>query len=139
MIVHSITELTVVTVQNRGVANQECIVLRVEQHVNMGQFGLMLGRYQTGNSAVPYFDNLFWFGDALLKPGDWLFVYTGSGTANKTPAANGVNEIFNLFWGKQSTLFAESIIAPILFRVDAVDVLAPPSNQPQHNQLQNQN
>ena len=138
MIVNSVTELAITGVLNRGVANHECIAFRVEQPVNMGQFGLMLGRYDQGNSAIPYFDNLFWFGDGIMKPGDWLFVYTGSGTANKTPATNGVNEIFHLFWGKQTTLFAESIIAPILFRVDAVDVLAPPSNQPQHNQLQNQ-
>ena len=99
----------------------------------MGQFGLMLGRYGQGSSAVPYFANLFWFGDGLVKPGDWLFVYTGSGTARTIPDANGVNEIFSLFWGKPTTLFAESNITPILFRVDAVNVPGRPSNQPQRS------
>ena len=94
MIVNSVTELTITAILNRGVANRECIELKVEQPVNMGQFGLMLGRYSQGNSAVPYFDNLFWFGDGFIKPGDWLFVYTGSGTPNKITATNGGKRIF---------------------------------------------
>ena len=138
MIVQSLTELTVAAILNRGVPNKECVSLKANEAVNMGQFGLMLGRYGQGSSAVPYFDNLFWFGDGLIKPGDWLFVYTGSGKASKIPAANGVNEIFSLFWGKPTTLFAESIITPILFRVDAVSVPPPPSNVPQRGLLQNQ-
>lgn len=138
MIINSVTELTITAVQHSGVPNQECIVLRVDLPVDLGQFGLMLGRHYQGNRTIPYFDNLFWFGDGVVKPGDWLLVYTGSGKANRVPAANGVNEIFNLFWGKPTTLFVEPTIAPILFRVDAADVLAPPGNQPQLNQLQNQ-
>ena len=138
MIVQSLTELTIAAILNRGVPNQECVSLKVNEAVNMGQFGLMLGRYGQEIGTVPYFDNLFWFGDGLIKSGDWLFVYTGSGTPNKILAANSVNEIFYLFWGKPTTLFADSIVAPILFRVDAVDVLAPPSNQPQHSLSENQ-
>lgn len=123
---------------NRGVPNQECIALKANHSVNMGQFGLMLGRYDQENSAVPYFDNLFWFGDSILRSDDWVFIYTGSGTPNENLAANGVNKVFNVFWGKPTTLFAESIISPILFRVDAVDVLSPPANQPQLMEPQNQ-
>lgn len=137
MIVKDVTELTITAILERGVPNRECIALRANEFVNMGQFGLMLGRYGDGKSATPYFDNLSWFGDGLVKSGDWIFVYTGSGTASKRPATNGTNEICSLFWGKPTTIFAESSIAPILFRVDAVDVLAPPGNLPQHPVPQN--
>lgn len=101
--------------------------------VNTGQFGLMLGRYTQGASAIPYIDNLFWFGDAFMGPGDWMFVYTGPGKPSSIPAANSVNRIYYLYWGKPTTLFAEPAVAPILFRVDAVDVLAQLTNQPQLN------
>ena len=137
MIVNHITEITIATILNRGVPNQECIALKVNEPVNLGQFGIMVGRFNQATDAVPhsgafpYFDNLFWFGDGLTKPGDWLFVYTGSGTPRKGLAANGVSETYSLFWGKPNTLFAESLLVPILFRVDAVHVLAPPINQPQ--------
>ena len=133
MILQNITQLSITTILNRGVPNQECISIRVNQVINTGQFGLMLGRYNQGASAIPYFDNLFWFGDALMHPGDWMFVYTGAGTPSHILAANAENRIYYLYWGKPNTLFAEPVIAPILFRVDAVDVLAPPTNQPQIN------
>lgn len=125
-------------VLDRGMANKECIALRVNRSVNMGQFGLMIGRHSQDNSAVPYFDNLFWFGDAILEPGDWLYVYTGSGTANRIEADSGEYNIYYLYWGRPTTLFAESTLTPILFRVDAVDVLAPVSNQPQPSLTHNQ-
>ena len=121
----------------RGVPNKEAIALTANEAVNMGQFGLMVGRHYVNNSfvppngAYPYHDHLFWFGDGLVKRGDWLFVYTGSGTPGKNLAADGVSDSYRLFWGKSTTLFAESNVVPILFRVDAVYVSEPPSNQPQ--------
>ena len=138
MIVQNITELTVTGIYDRGVPNRECIGLQVNVEVDLGRFGLMLGRYTDPHSALPYFDNLFWFGDGVVKRGDWLFVYTGSGKPRNSKASNGVNDIFCLFWGRPTTLFAETSIAPILFRVDAVSVLALPTNQPQLFQPQNQ-
>ena len=96
----------------------------------------MLGRYNDPHSALPYFDNLFWFGDGIVKSGDWLFIYTGSGTPASRKASNGLNDIYTLFWGRPTTLFAETSIAPILFRVDAVSILTPPTNQPQLFQAQ---
>ena len=131
MILQHLTELTISEVLNRGVPNKECIALQANVRINLGQFGLMLGRYTNPNSALPYFDQLFWFGDGYVQLGDWLFVYTGSGSASKTQAANGVNDVYCLFWGKPTTLFADTSIAPILFRADAVNVPAPPANVPQ--------
>lgn len=134
MIVQHLKELTVAAILNRGVPNHECIALQANERVNLGQFGLMLGRYTPPNGALPYFDNLFWFGDGFVQRGDWLFVYTGSGKPSKNQASNGVNDIFCLFWGKPTTLFAETSITPILFRADAVDVPDPPTNVPQITQ-----
>jgi len=102
--------------------------------VDLGQFGLMLGLYVSPNAAQPYFDNLFWFGNGIIRPGDHLFVYTGPGNPVKFTAPNGINNVFNLFWGKPHTLFANTNIAPILFRVDAVDVLPRLTDQNQYPQ-----
>jgi len=131
VIVQHLTELTVTGILNRGEPNRECIALKVKQRVNLGQFGLMLGRYTNQDNALPYFDNLFWFGDGFVEPGDWLFIYTGSGQASKTRSADGAYDIFCLFWGKPTTLFAETSITPVLFRVDAVNFLRSPDNVPQ--------
>ena len=133
MIVGDVTELGIVTILDRGVPNKECIAVSVRQAVNMGRYGLMLAQHDTteSKSSVPFFDNLFWFGDGVANANDWLFVYTGPGTPTSTQAANGVNRVFRLHWGKPHTVFANSMVVPILFRVDAVDILLPPSDQPQ--------
>ncbi len=134
MIVGDITELSVVSVLDRGVPNQECIAIRAYDHVNLGQYGIMLGAYAQYKAGVPYFDHLFWFGDGFVKPGDWLFVYTGSGQARKGRNADDTADIHSLYWGKPTTVFADSFVVPMLFRADAVDVMTPPDNVPQLDQ-----
>ena len=131
MIVGDVTELSIVKVLDPGVPNKECVAIQVNENLNMGQYGLMLGYYARNKRAIPYFDHLYWFGDAYLRAGDWVFVYTGSGTVSTAKATNNVNDVYYLYWGKPSTVFADSIVVPVLFRVDAVDVAEPPPNLPQ--------
>lgn len=133
LILGAVTELDVVTVLERGIANKECIAVSVKQTVNLGRYGLMLAQHDanTSTGALPYFDNLFWFGDGIVNAGDWLFVYTGPGDPTSTPTSNGANKSYRLHWRKQYTVFANSMIVPVLFRVDAVNIPLPPANQPQ--------
>ncbi|MEO1020724.1 MAG: hypothetical protein AAFY56_24060 [Pseudomonadota bacterium] len=131
MIVGDITELSIVKVLDPGVPNKECVAIQVNENLNMGQYGLMLGHYAQNRRAHPYWDHMYWFGDAILNAGDWVFVYTGSGTVNTAKASNDINDVYYLYWGKSSTVFADSIVVPILFRIDAVDVAEPPPNLPQ--------
>ena len=133
MIVGDVTELGIVTIFERGVANKECIAVAVRQAVNVGRYGLMIGQHDAtaGQNSIPFFDNLFWFGDGVVNAGDWLFVYTGPGAPSTSWAENRVNKIYTLHWGKQHTMFANTTVVPILFRVDAVNILLPPGDQPQ--------
>lgn len=131
MIVSDLTELNVMTILDRGVPNEECIAIQANERVNLGQYGIMLGAYTQLRAASPFKDHLFWFGDGLIEKGDWLLIFTGMGEPRKTTSINGVNNTFTIFWGKTTTVFADTNIVPLLFRVDAVNVLPPPSNQPQ--------
>jgi hypothetical protein len=135
MIVSDITELTVMAVLERGVPNEECIAIQSNERLNLGQYGIMLGVYSQFNSAVPFKDHLFWFGDGFIEKGDWLFIFTGSGEPRKSTTTDGNNNLFTVFWGKPTTVFANSNIVPVLFRVDAVTVPSPPGDQLQieHN------
>ena len=69
--------------------------------------------------------------DGVINEGDWIFVYTGSGEARKSTGVNQESDVYSIYWGKSTTIFANSNIVPMLFRIDAVDILAPPSNVPQ--------
>ena len=130
MIVGDIQELGIVAVLDRGIPNKECIAIQANETINMGRFGLMLGRFTDFKLALPYFDHLFWFGDGNVHAKDWLFVYTGSGNFSKR-RKDDLYDVHSLYWGKPTTVFADSFVVPMLFRVDAVDIQSPAINVPQ--------
>ena len=131
MILPTISELFVHGAFDRGVVNKERIILQANQTVNLGQFGLMLGYKAADGLANPYNDHLFWFGDALVQKGDWIFLYTGPGEPRVDDAFSEGNKIYSLHWGRPTTILAHSDITPILFRVDSVQLAPPPVNLPQ--------
>ena len=68
-----------ISVADRGVPNRERIAIFVEETTNMGQYGVMVGHSAVDRTAIPYQDNLFWFGDGIVNKGDWILLYTGKG------------------------------------------------------------
>lgn len=122
MRVQDITELTVVGVHDRGLPNQERIVLSVNQVVDLGQYGIMIGVKGASGTGFPIKDNLLWFGDGIVYPGDWLFVYTGPGQAKSSELPNSTSKLYSIHWGRQMTILGDNGLVPILFRVDAVQV-----------------
>lgn len=132
MIVDLLDEIRVMAILNRGVPNKECIAIEIKENLNLGQYGVMLGTHssETGG-ALPFNDNLFWFGDGLLEKGDWIFIYTGTGEPRKTEHPDANTTTYSIFWGRLNTVFANTSIVPLLFRSDAVDVLQPPQDVPQ--------
>lgn len=125
MIVYSIGELSLIGVYDRGVPNQERIVIQANETVNLGQYGLMIGVRSVGNSAFPVRDNLLWFGDGIVKQGDWIFVYTGPGKAKVSPIPNTDINLYSVHWDRGTTILANQELVPILFRVDAIQVPIP--------------
>lgn len=125
MIVYSISELSLIGVHDRGIPNQERIVIQVSETVNLGQYGLMIGVRAAGNSAFPVRDNLLWFGDGIVKQGDWIFVYTGPGKGKVSPIPNTDNSLYSVHWDRARTILDSQDLVPILFRVDAIQVQLP--------------
>lgn len=120
MIVSSITELIIKGVCDSGIPNQERIIIFVNETLNLGQYGLMLGVRSVGNTAFPIRDNLLWFGDGLVNKGDWIFVYTGPGEPKATILPNTTEYLYSIHWGRDKTILHNQDLVPILFRVDAV-------------------
>lgn len=123
MNVGDILDLTVVGVFDRGKPNFERIALRAQDMVIIGQFGVMLGIRQQGNSAFPLRDNLYWFGDGFLNKGDWIYLYTGPGEARTVNLPNTSETLYSVHWGRPNTILDHPEIVPILFRVDAVHII----------------
>ncbi len=133
MIVQPINELTVWGVFDPGKPNLERIIVHVEQTLNLGRYGLMLGICAANSSAFPMKDNLLWFGDGVAVAGNWIFVYTGPGQPRSEVSPETQERIISVHWGRNKTIFNSADLVPILFRVDAVNVrqqtLAGPERQ----------
>ncbi|MES2669919.1 MAG: hypothetical protein V4673_05780 [Pseudomonadota bacterium] len=115
-----IEELQILGVYDSGVANLERIIIRVLQEVNLNCFGLMLGVRGHNGSAIPIRDNLLWFGHGIVKPNDWLFIYTAAGETRLIDVPNTGERIISLHWGRPVTLFNGPEFLPILFRLDGI-------------------
>jgi len=131
VIVTDLLELKLHPVADRGVPNRERIAIHVEETTNMGQYGVMIGHSAVDRTAIPYQDNLFWFGDGIVNKGDWILLYTGKGTPRTDEWEVTGGNIYSIHWGRVSTMFANTNIVPILFRLDAVAVDTPPGDLPQ--------
>lgn len=132
MIIAALQELELYAVADRGIPNTERVPILVREPTDIGQFGLMVGYSDTTGSAHPMRDNLFWFGNGLVNPGDWIIVYTGGGIQKTedwhTPPGS---KVYTVHWGRDRTMFTNGSIVPILFKVGAVHVDLPPSDLPQ--------
>jgi len=135
MIIAALQELELYAVADRGIPNSERVPILVREHTNIGQFGLMVGYADATRSAHPMKDRLFWFGNGFVNPGDWIIVYTGGGTQKTedwhTPPGS---KVYTVHWGRDSTMFTNSSIVPILFKVSNVQVDLPPLDLPQLGQ-----
>lgn len=127
-------ELSLIGVEDRGVPNAERVVIRVNEFVDMASYVLMQGVANGGGGAVPIRDAMFWFGNGLLAPNDWIFVYTAAGEAKTVnlPMNDGTDathKLVMLHWSRSQTMFHSPGVVPILARIDAL-LTTPPAPPP---------
>lgn len=132
MILENLTELTIAAVLDRGVPNKECIAIEVNSPLNTLQYGVLLGTANPNTSTVfPIRDNYYSFGQGTLNAGDWIFLYTGSGSTRIGQSNDGLSKLYSLYWERPMTMFYDSNVIPILFRMDAIQFVPPSKALPQ--------
>lgn len=131
MIINNFPELKLHSVSDRGIPNKEKIVIYVEENTNMGQYGIILGHTNQDKTTLPYNDNFYWFGDGLVTKGDWITLYTGKGKPTSYEWEPTKGTVYSIHWGRDTTMFTNTNIVPILFKVGAVELGIPPTDQPQ--------
>lgn len=131
MAIELIDELMLVDVFDHGKPNLERIAIYVQKACDLSHFCLYLGMPGPEMPFTPVRDHMLWFGSGQVNAGDWIFVYTASGTTTITP--NGLpkpgavqQRIINIHWGKEHTVFQNRAVSPLLIRIGGIGVLAPP-------------
>lgn len=130
MILETIHELTIVGVADRGIPNQERIIIRPTQMVNLAAFGLYLGVSRPNGMITPLWDHFYWFGEVVVTAPSWIIIYTGQGIYQKTRLPGTWEEAHTFHWGKPFTVFGQEGILPVLFRFDGISVGPPPQKAP---------
>lgn len=134
MTIETLTTLQVVEVQHAGMPNLERVAIYVHQFCNLVEYCLMLSMPTPDGGSIPVKDHMLWFGPGWVNPGDWIMVYTASGTTTINPvnqllAGSSIQpRVINLHWGKDHTLFQNRALSPLLVRLNGVS--GPPQAQP---------
>ncbi len=118
-----IPELRLLGVFEPGIPNRERIVLKVETKLDIGMYAIVLAqRGQTTGHATPLRDSMFWIGSGNVEPNDWFFLFTGAGQQRLIPPEGDNGRLFIEFWGRPQTIFHNSQIVPVLWRLSGVTV-----------------
>ncbi len=130
-----IPELHVCEVRDRGLANTERFIIRINESVNIGEFILTLGIRTAPQQAILIRDNLLWFGNLTLNPGDGILVFTGPGEPREFAVKGTTNKGYVVHWGKHQTIFANHGLVPVLFRLSSIQMPDSTTDVPQYPAL----
>src|SRR5713101_1719038 len=109
--------LQLVSVASRAVPGQERIYLKANTRAVLSEYLLLVGLHVEGATAFPSQDHVLWMGNENIEPGGWVIVYTGHGQRTLTHIVETHEPALVLYWNRQTTLFNDPRIVPILVRM----------------------
>jgi len=99
-------KLQIVHITDRGLPNQERVQLSTLQEVNLAHYVALLTRYLTPAGVANGNLSAFWFPSTLVKPGDQIVLYSGSGTRTSKVETNG-SSTHLFYWGLPNVVWAD--------------------------------
>jgi hypothetical protein len=132
MAIGFVDSLRLVDVLDHGKPNLERVAIYVEKPCELSEYCLFLTMSVSSEPVAPIRDHMLWFGSGSVNPGDWIFVYTASGSTTITPNPQAryggpTPNIINIHWGKDHTVFQNRSVNPVLVKISAIAAMAPPA------------
>ncbi len=107
-------DIEIFGVYDRGISNQERIVLRVNTTIDLSGLFLVLG-FVGGNSNIfPIKDQFLWLGNVIVDGPGWVFIYTGEGTTRVTREINTNEPLHCIYWNKSTVVLSNEALMPAL-------------------------
>ena len=120
ILLYAVPELRLIGVEDKGVPNQERVVLQAAENLNLGRYSLLVARKFMSVLATQQptliNDLLFWFGEQQAVAGQRVIVFTGPRRPDPTLRSYGASDLI-LNWGHASTLFGLPDDIPVLIRL----------------------
>ena len=118
---NSFMKLKISEIENKGVAENERIILKVLESDNVGQYVIFKTKKLADDRVSSRPSDVFWFQNKEVKKGDWVVIYTKSGTYKSIINEKGNTSHF-FYWDKKEPLWKDSIDIPILLHIDEWDL-----------------
>lgn len=118
--------LSIAGILDRGVSNKERVALTVAVESNLAYYAVILSSYLPGRQQI-HSERLsvYWFSPAIVKPGDFVILYTGPGrNAPESRPDGGTNHFYH--WGLPNTVFNNSESCAILLEISTWITSPPP-------------
>lgn len=108
-------------VLDAGSPNFERVLLESSGSLQLTGFGLAIAFRAKDGRLQTFHDQCFWFPDMSITGPSLVLVHSRAGEPEWSEYNN--LPVFNLFWGKPTTVFSreQPNVIPLLFRVDAAE------------------
>lgn len=110
---------TIVKIFDRGIVNKECLAIKISANTDLKYFLVLSTKYATPESLNPKPVATFWFGPKLVKTGDFIFLYTGTGNASQSLSKDGLSTNYFFYWNQPKTLWNNTGDCAVLFEVNS--------------------
>ena len=102
---------------DRGVPYKERLAFSVINDCKLDEFIVFNTKYENPSAINARPLNTFWFTSKLVKAGDEVVLYTGSGISAETDKPDGT-KIHTFYWGLQNTLWNTTGDCAVLFEIN---------------------
>ncbi len=109
--------LQIVQILDRGVANKERILLRASAVTSLYVYVVLNTWYITPQTISKLPRNVFWFPNQLLKPGDSVVLFSGSGVPSESVNQDGTTT-YLFYWGFANTIWNKTGDCAVLLELN---------------------
>jgi hypothetical protein len=110
-------KLEIIKIIDRGIALKERLWLRVLNDTDLSFYIVFNTIYLSTNSISSTQKNAYWFAPQKVKTGDYIILYTGSGTPSNSKNADGTTNYF-FYWGLPTTVWNIKEDCAVVFEIN---------------------
>ncbi len=104
------------SIADRGVPKKERLVMKVLRDTDVGEYAVFRAGTEDGGVTTDV-RNVFWFPDKPVSAGDFVVLYTKTGTASEKTSASGTKSHF-FYWSLQEPLWLPEEDSAVLLHID---------------------
>lgn len=110
--------LEIINIYDRGIKSKELIWIKVLADTDLVNYIIFDTEYLDPNAISEAPKNTYWFQSKFVKAGDYVILYTGTGTPSESKNNDGSTNHF-LYWGNRSTLWHKKTDCAVLFEINS--------------------